>query len=226
MQQAELRRILQRTLDDGRLSRAERRALEQLLADGDAGPRQRMLYRSVAFELAREAMADPRDRDLLGWLEDLLKVLSPAAESEAVAEVWFSPGPDCVGAVQRLLQRCQRTADLCIFTVTDDRVAGAIRDAHRRGVQVRLISDDDKAFDRGSDVARLARQGVPVRTDRSEHHMHHKFALFDRRLLATGSYNWTRGAAEHNRENLIVTSQPALVAPFCTEFDRLWESLG
>ena len=41
----------------------------------------------------------------------------------------------------------------------------------------------------------LAELGVAVRIDRSEHHMHHKFALFDDAILATGSYNWTRSAA-------------------------------
>ena len=53
--------------------------------------------------------------------------------------------------------------------------------------------------------------------------MHHKFALFDRCLLATGSYNWTRGAAAGNYENILVTGYKELVEPFREEFDRLWE---
>ncbi len=39
-------------------------------------------------------------------------------------------------------------------------------------------------------------------------HMHHKFALFDGGRLLTGSYNWTRGAAETNYENVIDTTDP------------------
>ena len=38
----------------------------------------------------------------------------------------------------------------------------------------------------------------------------------------TGSYNWTRSAAEHNRENLAVTDDRRLVAAFSEEFERLW----
>ena len=53
--------------------------------------------------------------------------------------------------------------------------------------------------------------------------MHHKFALFDRRLLVTGSYNWTRGAAEGNYENIVVIDHRRLVEQYCEEFDRLWE---
>ena len=91
---------------------------------------------------------------------------------------------------------------------------------------VRLLTDDDKSFDRGSDIERLEAAGVPVRTDRSEHHMHHKFALFDRALVITGSYNWTRSAARHNRENLLVSDDPRLVAPYLRRFDEDWEGLG
>ena len=75
----------------------------------------------------------------------------------------------------------------------------------------------------GSDVARLRRAGVAVRFDQSPDHMHHKFAVFDRRLLATGSYNWTRSAARNNHENIAITDDPRLVEPYRDEFDRLWE---
>jgi phosphatidylserine/phosphatidylglycerophosphate/cardiolipin synthase-like enzyme len=88
------------------------------------------------------------------------------------------------------------------------------------------VTDDDKSYDRGSDIARFEKAGIPVKTDNSPAHMHHKFALFDRKLLLTGSYNWTRSAANHNHENVIVSSDPRLIAPFRTMFDRLWAELG
>ena len=87
---------------------------------------------------------------------------------------------------------------------------------------MRIISDDDKSNDRGSDVDRLAEAGVPVRVDRTQYHMHHKFAVFDERLLLTGSYNWTRGAAEHNEENFIITSEQHFVHSFSNLFGKLW----
>ncbi len=42
------------------------------------------------------------------------------------------------------------------------------------GVAIRVLSDDDKSADEGSDVMRFERAGIPVRVDRTEHHMHHK----------------------------------------------------
>ena len=80
--------------------------------------------------------------------------------------------------------------------------------------------------DLGSDVARLARSGVSVRFDHSDAHMHHKFAVFDRRLLLTGSFNWTRSASSENHENIVLTSDARLVGAFSREFEALWEAFG
>ena len=49
-------------------------------------------------------------------------------------------------------------------------------------------------------------------------------ALFDRARLITGSYNWTRSAAEHNHENLVVSEDEELVRAFGKTFERLWSN--
>ena len=91
---------------------------------------------------------------------------------------------------------------------------------------MRVVTDNDKAADLGSDVAELAAAGVPVRVDRTPFHMHHKFALFDDARLLAGSYNWTRGAAEQNEESLIDTGDPGLLRAFAGQFAKLWEALA
>jgi cardiolipin hydrolase len=88
-----------------------------------------------------------------------------------------------------------------------------------------VVSDDEKALDPGSDMLRLRDAGISVRLDHAEAHMHHKFALFDRLRLLTGSYNWTRSAADVNHENVLVSDDPRLVQPFCRAFDDLWTAL-
>ena len=87
---------------------------------------------------------------------------------------------------------------------------------------VRVISDNEKQHDEGSDIQHLIAQGVPLRIDDSPYHMHHKFALFDARLLLNGSFNWTRSASTSNEENLLVIDHPQLVSSYAREFDELW----
>jgi len=138
---------------------------------------------------------------------------------------YFSPGPDCLGCIVEHFRAAQRTVDVCVFTITDDRIAGTMLETHRRGVRVRIVTDNDKSGDLGSDIERLEAAGIATKIDRTPYHMHHKFAIFDGTRLVNGSYNWTRGAAEQNAENLIDTGDVGLLAAFQRQFDTLWARL-
>lgn len=64
---------------------------------------------------------------------------------------------------------------------------------------------------RGSDVQRLKDAGIPVRHDNSRYYMHHKFCIFDEKLLANGSFNWSRQAVMYNYENIVIYDDRELV---------------
>ncbi len=224
----ELDRALRSTLDDGRLSRGERQALSELLREAPLDRNQLWQLRARAFDVARERTTDPRALEALQWVEDTVKLLVQLEPAATLARSYacFSPGDACLRAILNELGRAKETADICVFTITDDRIASAIVAAHQRGVSVRIITDNDKQFDLGSDIERLRQAGIPLRVDLTEHHMHHKFAVLDGATLLNGSFNWTRSAATFNEENLVVTSDVALVTAFSRQFMRLWEQLG
>ena len=226
MKPQEVDGILAATLEDHRLSRGEKHALEELLASDEIRPEELAFFRHRAFALAREKLPNELSRHVLDWLEAVNKVLLPPEPVETNrAEVHFSPGPGCLEAIRRQLVESKKTVDICVFTITDDRLSREIVGAHRRGVKLRVVTDDDKARDRGSDVYDFADAGIEVRVDQSEHHMHHKFAVFDSRVVVTGSYNWTRSAAQRNRENILVTDDERLVRPYRRVFDDMWDRL-
>ena len=219
--------FIQESLRDRRVSRGEKRDLKQLIRTAKPSNAERAFYRHLAFDAAKSAMNDGADAEVIDWLEDTLKLLLPVTEAEtpsSAARCFFAPEDDCPKEITRLLRNAHATIDICVFTITDDRITRAILEAARRRVRVRILTDDDKSHDRGSDVEELVRAGIPLRTDRSDAHMHHKFALFDRRTLLTGSYNWTRSASRDNQENFIVTDDARLVESFSNAFERLWSS--
>ena len=226
MQPDELKHALMQTLDDVRLSRSERRALTERLSELDLSQNLRDRFHSIAFELASEAVDSINVQLVLDWLESVTKVLRKHDQSAAVSsDALFSPGDDCWQRICSLIRTARKQIDICVFTITDDRISKVILDAHQRRVGIRIITDNDKSLDRGSDIERLARAGIPVRVDETSNHMHHKFALFDRKQLLTGSYNWTRSAAQYNEENILVSDDRQLVIPFEREFNRLWDEL-
>jgi len=225
----QVRTMLEQTLDDRRLTRSERKAMDRIFDHIDPDAHALALYRSVAFDLARQSIVDPTAIETIGWLEEVVKMLQSADASggpPATADTYFTPGDDCPAKIRGLLARARNSVDICVFTITDDRVSNAIIDAHERRLKVRVISDDDKSGDRGSDIQRLESAGIEVRIDHTDDHMHHKFAIFDHRLLLTGSYNWTRSAANRNKENFLVTGEPRFVLDFARQFERLWEEFS
>lgn len=212
--------ILQSTLEDCRISRSEAKALRGVLADVDAD--RLPLLRSKVFAAARTAAEERHPGQVIDWMEAMLKLLLPPQRVPTTADVHFSPGEDCRNRIIGLLRGARERVDLCVFTITDNAVSREIFEARRRGVKIRLITDNDKSYDRGSDIEDLERAGVPVRVDRTEAHMHHKFGIFDEHTLLTGSYNWTRSAFTQNQENVLVSDDARLVRQFQTEFNRLW----
>lgn len=179
-------------------------------------------------------MTSPRDIRLparvstavLSW--GALLVLFALATPAAVfpADVHFSPG----GGIRRHLLRAIRDSrhriDVAVYHITSFELAQALVAARDRGVRVRILTDQEKARADGRAMRIFRAASLPVRTlgvsDQSL--MHHKFAVFDDRVVATGSYNWTQTAERASYENVIFLDDPALVARFAEEFQRLWRS--
>ncbi|MBN7137469.1 nuclease [Lysobacter enzymogenes] len=224
---AELDRTLRESVADLALDNEEKFELREL---GARLPADRVRYlRNRAFDMARELMLaqPPRTLDSLRWLEQVVKTLDAVADAPAaVSSAFFAPGDACLRKLRELCRAARRSMDVCVYTISDDRLTEEILACHRRGIAVRVISDNDKRHDDGSDVPRLLESGVPLRIDDSPFHMHHKFALFDGRLLANGSFNWTRSATTSNEENLVVTDDANLVRSFSGHFEELWRKFG
>jgi phosphatidylserine/phosphatidylglycerophosphate/cardiolipin synthase-like enzyme len=228
-----LREILYRTIADGRLSKSERDVLRDCIWDQPRRPDETRLtvLRRAAFDLVSEQLGKPEEKAILEWLHDIVELLIPRVSRQEGGTknqpiVLFSPNDPCAERISGMIRQANKSLDLCVFTITDDRLTEAVLDAAKRKLRIRLITDNLKSEDLGSDIERIAAAGVPVKLDRSPFHMHHKFAIFDGVFVMTGSYNWTRNAAKENQENLVVTHDPLIVRPFSEEFERLWAELA
>ncbi len=89
---------------------------------------------------------------------------------------------------------------------------------------VRVVADARQAAGKHSAIPRLMAGGIEVRLLRGRGRgiMHHKFAIFDGRLLVTGSYNWTGSAEAANFENALFLDDPGLVGRYAARFERLF----
>jgi phosphatidylserine/phosphatidylglycerophosphate/cardiolipin synthase-like enzyme len=158
------------------------------------------------------------------WVKDVNQVLQATAVQQSHA--FFSPGDDCRNAIIRQMNLSLRLLNICVFTISDDQITDAILRAYKKGVSIRIITDNDKSLDHGSDIAQLSKAGIPVRMDVTRNHMHHKFMIADDSSLITGSYNWTISAARFNHENILLTKEGGVVESYRKGFDLLWEQMA
>ena len=221
----QINELLRDSLNDASVSRSERRELKEIfpLIQGDRTALAKT--RQLAFKLATEKIQETGNYKAMEWLEDVIKLLY-SNEMSVKASSYFSPGKDCLNRICRFISEARQRIDICVFTITDDRITQKIEEALRKGIHIRIISDNTKSEDRGSDLDRLKGTGIDCRFDKTSAHMHHKFAISDNDLLLNGSYNWTRSASTENNENILVSNNPKLVGSFQNEFNRLWNSLS
>ena len=139
---------------------------------------------------------------------------------------YFSDRDRVADRIIAAINHTQNTLHIAIYDLTHADITAAIESAQRRGVEVRIVADERQSQGTHSEVSFLQSKGVAIRMSRgykgNRSIMHNKFAVFDGRLAVTGSFNWTTSADNYNFENAVFISDPAGVARFEEEFERIW----
>jgi phosphatidylserine/phosphatidylglycerophosphate/cardiolipin synthase-like enzyme len=201
----------------------DKQTLKKLIKSENPSNHELNVLRSHFFELAQNDSSDVDTIKLVTWLEEINKCLLPVKDkNETENRCYFSPGDDCENAIISCIRNARHSVKICVFTISENVITREIISAKKRGVSVTIITDNDKLNDKGSDIRWLADEGVKIRIDESSSHMHHKFCVVDKEILLTGSYNWTKSAADRNQENLLVTEDPKMVKAYLNEFEKLW----
>lgn len=103
----------------------------------------------------------------------------------------YAHEPTSLSKLLTVLNAATSSLEVCVFCITCNEIADVLEAAAKRGVMVRIITDDEMAKTTGSDVERLSRvHGIQCRHDgNARSHMHHKFAVIDGSVLVTGSFS-------------------------------------
>lgn len=136
----------------------------------------------------------------------------------------FSHDPDNAYAqLLTYLKSVRHSIDLCVYMISCKDLADVIVDLNSKGVFIRIITDKNEIDSVGSQISKFMIEGIQVRHNSSSYLMHHKFVVIDKKLLLSGSFNWTRQAVTGNSENLVINDHRQQVREFSEEFEKLWE---
>ncbi len=137
------------------------------------------------------------------------------------------PSPGVTAMEQALLDRLDSAAisvDAAIYDFNRASVREALIAAHGRGVQVRLVADDD-AYENPSyapHFAALEVAGIPIIQDNRSSIMHNKFFVIDGEIIWTGSTNLTDNGFTYNHNNSLVFTSTLLAEIYTVEFDEMF----
>jgi phosphatidylserine/phosphatidylglycerophosphate/cardiolipin synthase-like enzyme len=139
----------------------------------------------------------------------------------AIKAVCFSRVEQCDNLLINLISQARKSVYVAIYSFTRDSLARALIDAKKRGVEVKVVIEEENAYGQGSDYQMLKDAGIDIRLDGNPALMHHKFMIVDGELVVTGSYNWSTAAEDRNDENFVVIRDKEVVDRFTQEFNRL-----
>ena len=150
-----------------------------------------------------------------------LLLFLPAIEAEI--DVAFSPQGGCQEMILDQIEAAQTRILAAIYSFTSDTIAQAFVSAHQRGVNVKILMDEEQIDSEYSQADFLTSHSIEVRHDTHPGLMHHKFAVIDDSMTISGSYNWSWSAENRNDENLLVITSHEIVNLFEERFELLWE---
>ena len=142
-------------------------------------------------------------------------------------EAYFSPDGGVARRIIKVIDSSASSIDLAIFDLTSRDIKLALERAKQRGIKIRIAADSRQAKGVHSVIQTLINEGFDIKIVHGIGRgvMHNKFAIFDGKLLVTGSYNWTNNAEHNNYENAIFISDPETIKRYQGDFNNIWSGI-
>jgi|CXWL01.1.fsa_nt_gi phosphatidylserine/phosphatidylglycerophosphate/cardiolipin synthase-like enzyme len=143
----------------------------------------------------------------------------------------FSDQTSIAGHLIQAIDAAHKSIDIAIHGLALREILEALLRAKNRGVKIRIVMNQTHIFPengrdkRTPEVQALIDQGFKMKMLRGSDQygiMHNKFAVFDGKVLETGSFNWTRAADTLNWENAMFLAQKARIVAYQIYWDWMW----
>lgn len=164
--------------------------------------------------------------------EQALSVVTMSADARAALStpavgeisVGFSPGGSAEPLVVSAIRAARQNIRVAAYSFTSKVIAKELMEAHKRGIDVKVVLDKSQLSERYTSATFLANVGIPVRIDSKHAIQHNKYLVVDGRHLQTGSFNYSASAASRNAENVILMwNNPALADAYLRDWNEHWE---
>ncbi len=140
--------------------------------------------------------------------------------------VYFSPQDRVItNHIIALVNNSQKYVYIPAFLITHEGLSQALINAHKRGVDVKLIVDATNSSSGRSAVRFLRNAGVPVKVENYAGKMHSKSIIIDDKYIVTGSMNFSNSGEKKNDENTLIIEDNRLALFYKDFFLYLWKKI-
>lgn len=137
------------------------------------------------------------------------------------SEVYFTPY-DIKEQILRAIQESKETIDIAVLNITSGDILKSLFQARERGVTIRIVVDGRRALTREPLLTIFKDKKLTIRAFNRRGMLHSNFAIFDSKLLATGSYYWIEKVNKFNRDNIIFTDEAKILVKCQKEFEHIF----
>ena len=122
------------------------------------------------------------------------------------------------------IDQSKTSIQMSIFSITLTSIGNALKEAKKRGVDIRVIADGEQSQNKyqKSILLDLVHSGIPVKLDQHKGYMHLKLTVIDDQIVYVGSFNYSKSASSINDEILLKVSDESMAKQLHQEFDRMW----
>jgi phosphatidylserine/phosphatidylglycerophosphate/cardiolipin synthase-like enzyme len=151
-------------------------------------------------------------------------LLQGGTASSVTIEVLYAPNDAPLDRLVALYQQARRYIYVSVYGLTSPRAVKALVAAKKRGVEVLMLTDQERTQDIKQHTAlqtlRLA--GIPIRVNRHDGLMHLKQVVIDDEINASGSMNHTTSGNAYNDERMDIIIDRAISLKVREHFMAMW----
>jgi len=133
-------------------------------------------------------------------------------------------GNACETAYVGLINAATKTIDLAFYSNGDTVIINALKNAAKRGVRVRYVTDNATSISAFGDTSQL---GFKFQRSYSTNLMHNKFFVIDADVtdkcwVYTGAMNWSIQQINTDYNNALLIQDQSLGKVYTVEFEEMW----
>lgn len=146
-------------------------------------------------------------------------------QGESELSIIFAAEGDEIGALKAELEGATRSIHIMAFVFSLEELAEAILlGAAHRDLVVQGLFEKRNSTASWSQLPALHCAGAAMRQDGNRYALHHKVIIIDEGTVITGSFNFSRSAAQSNDENIVIIRDPTIAGLYLDEWKRIWDS--